>query len=249
MTDAIAIAAIVAGLVLALFLLARWLLITTEGVFLGRRVVVWLYDLAAHRYDDIKQFDPDSESAFVIWPLRRRLQNPAPLVLDVATGTGRLPYFLLQEPAFNGRVIGLDASEKMLRGAQGKLQGYGERAALVQQSAQDLPFPDGAFDAVTCLEALEFLPDDTAALREMVRVLMPGGVLLVTRRCGPDARFFLDRDRSPEEFEALLSGMGLTEIIIQPWQLEYDLVWAIKPPDIPTPKTRRPSPAAVKNRA
>ena len=229
MTDAIAYAAIAIGLVLALALLLRWLLITTEGVFLGSRIVVWLYDLTAPRYDRIKEFDPDSESAFVIWPLRRRLKRPSPVVLDVATGTGRLPYFLLQEPSFNGRVIGLDASEKMLRGAQAKLRPYGDRAALVRQSAQDLPFPDGTLDAVTCLEALEFLPDDVIALREMVRVLMPGGALLVTRRCGPEARFFLDRDRTREEFEVLLRGLGLTDIMIQPWQVEYDLVWAAKP--------------------
>lgn len=227
--DAVAIAAIAAGLALAVFLLLRWLLVTTEGVFLGRRVVVWLYDLTAARYDDIKQFDPDSESAFVIWPLRRRLKRPSPIVLDVATGTGRLPYFLLQEPSFHGRVIGLDASIKMLRGAQAKLQPFGDRVALVRQSAEDLPFASGSCDAVTCLEALEFLPDDVAALHEMVRVLMPGGVLLVTRRCGPEARFFLDRDRTREEFEALLAGLGLTDIIIQPWQLEYDLVWSVKP--------------------
>lgn len=229
MNDAVAYTAITVGVVAALVFLLRWLLITTEGVFLGRRVVVWLYDLAASRYDGIKEFDADSESAFVIWPLRRRLKGPSPVVLDVATGTGRLPYFLLQEPSFNGRVVGLDASGKMLAQAQQKLRPYGDRAALVRQSAQDLPFAAGGFDGVTCLEALEFLPDAVAALQEMVRVLRPGGALLVTRRCGPDARFFLDRDRTREEFEALLKDIGLTDVIIQPWQHEYDLVWATKP--------------------
>ena len=62
---AIAIAILIAA---GLYWLAHWLLIRTEGVFLGRRVVVWLYDLAAERYDAIKQFDPDTESAFVTWP-------------------------------------------------------------------------------------------------------------------------------------------------------------------------------------
>lgn len=139
----------------ALGWLLHWLFIRTEGVFLGRRIVVWLYDLAANRYDGIKQFDADTESAFITWPLRRRLKRfPAPLVLDVATGTGRLPYFLLQEPEFNGRVIGLDASAGMLAQAQVKLAPFGDRAALVRQSALDLPFGDATFAAVTCLEAL-----------------------------------------------------------------------------------------------
>jgi SAM-dependent methyltransferase len=225
----------VAATVLVLLLLAglawllHWLLIRTEGVFLGRRVVVWLYDLAAGRYDLIKRFDPDTESAFITWPLRRRLKAwPAPLVLDVATGTGRLPYFLLQEPGFDGCVVGLDASAGMLAHAREKLASFGDRAALVRQSAQSLPFAGATFAAVTCLEALEFLPDDAEALREMARVLQPGGVLLVTRRQGPDVPYFLGRGRDREGFEALLAGLGLVDVRSQPWQVEYELVWAAR---------------------
>lgn len=219
------------GLAIAAFLF-HWLFIRTEGVFLGRRVVVWLYDLAAGRYDGIKQFDPDTESAFVTWPLHRRLKKwPAPLVLDVGTGTGRLPYYLLNEPEFNGRVIGLDASAGMLDQARRKLAPFGDRAMLVRQTAQDLPFAEASFAAVTCLEALEFLPDVGAALREMARVLRPGGVLLLTRRRGPDARYFFGRVHSREEFETLLTGLGLLEIECRPWQVEYDLVWAARSPN------------------
>jgi ubiquinone/menaquinone biosynthesis C-methylase UbiE len=219
----------IALLILAAFLLLRWLIVTTEGVFLGRRVVVWLYDLTATRYDGIKQFDPENESAFVAAPLVRRLPGPAAWVLDVACGTGRLPDYLLAEPDFHGRVVGLDASARMLAVAAGKLRPFGDRAMFVRQSAMDLPFAGDAFGAVTCLEALEFLPDDAAALREMARVLQPGGILLVTRRTGPDAAAFLGRNRSRDAFEALLANLDLTDIRTQPWQLEYDLVWATKP--------------------
>jgi len=209
--------------------LLHWLLIRTEGVFLGRRVVVWLYDLAAKRYDAIKQYDPDTESAFVAWPLSRRLkQGPAPLVLDVATGTGRLPFFLLAEPTFAGRVVGLDASAGMLAQAAAKLAGSSPRVALLHALAGDLPFAGNTFAAVTCLEALEFLPDDVAALREMVRVLQPGGYLLTTRRQGPEAGYFLGRARGREELEALLADLGLSDVRSQPWQVEYELVWAMK---------------------
>ncbi len=212
--------------------LLHWLLIRTEGVFLGRRVVVWLYDLAAARYDAIKQYDPDTESAFVAWPLSRRLKGrPAPTVLDVATGTGRLPQFLLAEPTFHGRVVGLDASAGMLAQARAKLAPFGGRVALVRATAGELPFADAAFAAVTCLEALEFLPDDAAALREMVRVLRPGGVLLTTRRQGAEAPYFLGRARGREELEALLTGLGLVEVRSTPWQVEYELVWAAKDGD------------------
>ena len=210
-------------------LLAYWLLVVTEGVYLGRRVVVWLYDLTATRYDAIKQFDADAERFFVIRPLLYNLAaEPAPLILDVATGTGRLPYFLLEEPTFNGRVIGLDASSEMLEQAAPKLAPYPSRAALVQQTAADLPFADCAFHAVTCLESLEFFPDASAALLEMARVLQPQGVLWVTRRRGWEAKTFVGRYLDEEQFAQQLTTLGFSDIVISPWQVEYDLVMAHK---------------------
>jgi len=217
-------------LLVGVSLLLYWLLVVTEGVFLGRRVVVWLYDITADRYDGIKQFDPQAEQFFVTRPLLARLQRrPAPLVLDVATGTGRFPHFLLEEPTFNGRVIGLDAAARMLRIAGDKLRPYGYRVSLVQQTAADLPFPDVSFDAVSCLEALEFFPNDTAALREMSRVLRPGGVLMVTRRRGWEGKSFLGRYRTPLQFQDHLTELGLQSVELLPWQVEYDLVFAYKP--------------------
>lgn len=210
--------------------LLYWLLVTTEGVYLGRRVVVWLYDITAHKYDGIKEFEPDAEQFFVIRPLLVRLrQVPNPLVLDVATGTGRLPTFLLEAPTFNGRVVGLDASGKMLKIAAEKIRPYGHRASLVQQLADQLPFAENQFDLVTCLEALEFFPSDTAALQEMVRVLKPGGTLLVTRRKGREAKLFVGRYRSVPQFEAVLTQLGLEEVHTNPWQEDYDQVFGRKP--------------------
>jgi ubiquinone/menaquinone biosynthesis C-methylase UbiE len=220
-------------LVIGLALLLYWLLIITEGVYLGRRLVVWLYDLTAPRYDGIKQFDPDSESFLVTRPLLARLAGrPAPLVLDVATGTGRLPYFLLEEATFNGRVIGLDASARMLTYAWAKLRVYRHRAGLVQQTASDLPFNDSTFDAVSCLESLEFFPNDTIALQEMYRVLQPGGTLLTTRRRGWEAKTFIGRYRDRETFTAHLERLGYEAVETRLWQIEYDLVFAQKPREI-----------------
>jgi SAM-dependent methyltransferase len=217
-------------LLAAIGLLLYWLLVVTEGVFLGRRIVVWLYDITAERYDGIKQFDPQAEQFFVVRPLLTRLYGQkAPLVLDVATGTGRFPHFLLEEATFNGRVIGLDASSRMLALAANKLKPYGSRAGLVQQTAACLPFPDLAFDTVTCLEALEFFPNDRDALQEMFRVLRPGGVLMVTRRRGWEGKTFLGRYRSSDRFEENLQAIGLEDVETLPWQVEYDLVFAQKP--------------------
>ncbi len=223
------VAQIVVALIgLALFgLFLYWLLILTEGAYLGRRMVVWLYDLTAHNYDQIKEFEPDAESFFLIRPLRHRLKNiPAPLILDVATGTGRLPYYLLAEPLFNGRIIALDPATKMLTYARQKLAPYDHRAALVQQTAVPLPFADNSFDAVTCLEALEFFPSDEKAIGEMLRVLKPNGLLLVTRRRGRDGKLFPKRYRTVAQFEAMLTHLGATEVQTVPWQVEYDQIYS-----------------------
>lgn len=207
-----------------------WLLVTTEGVFVGRRVVVWLYDITAHKYDSIKEFEPDWEHFFIAQPIMHQLRNrPAPLVLDVATGTGRVPIVLLDEPRFHGRVVGVDASRNMLALAAEKLRPFRHRAALIQQTANRLPFPHNSFDAVTCLESLEFFPSETAALREMVRVLKPGGVLMVTRRRGWEGKAFLTRYRNVTEFESLLKALGLNRVNTQPWQEAYDQVFGYKP--------------------
>ncbi len=221
--------ALVGGIFL-MGLLGYYLLVVTEGVFLGRRLVVWLYDLTAVRYDNWKAVDPDFEAFFLARPLQHHLKHlPNPLILDVATGTGRLPVALLEEPLFHGRIIGLDASSQMLVVAAGKLRPYRHRAALVQQTADRLPFPANCFDAVTCLEALEFFPNDKTAVHEMVRVLKPGGVLLVTRRKGVWGKAFLRRYRSVDQFEKFLATIGVEAVYTVPWQQEYDQVYGRKP--------------------
>ncbi len=220
------------GVIVGLVLLAAllyWLLVITEGLYLGRRFVVWMYDVTAHKYDGIKQYEAQAEELFVVRPLLQKLALlPSPRILDVATGTGRLPWFVLQRPTFHGRVVGLDASQKMLALAAEKLAGYGERTALVQGTAVPLPFPTEQFDAVTCLESLEFFPSDVDALREMARVLRPGGVLLVTRRRGWEAKTFLGRYRDPAQFVALLESVGFHDVQTLAWQVDYDQVFAAK---------------------
>lgn len=216
---------------LLLFLLFYWLIIDTEGAFLGRRVVVWLYDLTAHRYDAIKEFDTADEEHLVVRPLMAALADcPAPVILDVATGTGRVPFDLLQQPTFTGTLVAVDASSRMLAQARRKLAPYGTRCQIRRHAATPLPFPDAQFDAVTCLEALEFLPSDEDALREMTRVLRPGGVLMTTRRKGSEAHLFLHRHRSETQMVRLLQEMGLTQVHCQLWQINYDLIMARKSP-------------------
>lgn len=207
-----------------------WLVFLTEGVYLGRRAVIWLYDLYAGRYDDIKQYDPVTESYFLAIPLLQRLAAVrAPLVLDVATGTARLPLALLDQPVFQGRIVALDLSRKMLAVAAAKLAPHRSRVALLHQRAETLPFPDNTFDAVTCLEALEFMMNPPAVLRELVRVLRPGGLLVLTNRQGRDARLMPGRTFAHAHLDRLLRDeMGMAAVEIQPWQVDYRIVWAVK---------------------
>ncbi|NLF00378.1 MAG: class I SAM-dependent methyltransferase [Anaerolineales bacterium] len=209
--------------------LLYWQLIIAEGAYLGKRVVVLLYDWSAHLYERIKQYDVGDEQWFLGLPLGRALEEvPAPLVLDVATGIGRLPRALLRQPAFDGRVIGLDLSRRMLDQAVQTTAPFADRVTFLWQDAQSLPFRSDTFDAVTCLEALEFMPRPEAVLAELVRVLRPGGVLLTTNRIGRQARLLPGRTFSRDELEAILTSLPLESVQIRPWQVEYQLIWAVK---------------------
>ncbi len=224
------VAPAVAAVVLLAALAAYWLLVVTEGTFLGARVVARLYDLVAYRYDDIKSFDPQTEEMFLTRPLLTALRHrPTPLVLDVATGTGRVPTLLLASPTFSGRVIGLDYAREMLAQAAQKARSLPKRVALIWQNAMQLPFSDGCFDLVTCLEALEFVPRPKRVLAELMRVTRPGGLIVTTRRRGWERKTMLGKGWTESAFRALLAKLGATDVRVIPWQVDYDLVWAWKP--------------------
>jgi ubiquinone/menaquinone biosynthesis C-methylase UbiE len=213
---------------------ALWyLLVTTEGVYLGRRVVIWLYDVYARRYDRIKNFDAEWEALMLARPIMNSLRGvDCPLILDVATGTARLPLTLLAEDDFTGRIVGLDYSRRMLRVAAEKLAAAARPGLvdLIYQPAETLPFPDATFDAVACLEALEFTPDRDAVLAELVRVLRPGGLLLLSNRKGTGARLMPGKTQPGKALvEKLQSQYGLIDVSLDIWQVEYEQVWAFQP--------------------
>jgi ubiquinone/menaquinone biosynthesis C-methylase UbiE len=190
-------------LVIALVLAALgiyWLFFLTEGAYLGERVVVWLYDLYARRYDRIKEWDLEDEVTYLAEPFVAAVgeHRRPPLILDVAAGTGRLTLAVKRSGLLpDARWVLLDGSKRMLARANERL-GTGPRLHFVHHSARELPFDDALFDVVTCLEALEFMPDPEATLNELIRVLRPGGLLFITNRTGPRARFMPGRIWSRE---------------------------------------------------
>ena len=101
---------------------------------------------------------------------------PGSWVLDVATGTGLVARELV---AKNLRVVGVDQSPAMLRraAATGRRDVLAERIRFVLAQAQALPFPDETFDALTFTYLLRYVDDPAPTLRELARVLRPGGVM------------------------------------------------------------------------
>lgn len=217
-----------AAIIVVVFLV-WWLIFETEGVFLGRRAVVALYDLYAARYDRIKQFDETADITLISQPLLDRISPLSdPLVLDVATGAGRVPLVMARNARFQGQVIGLDASRRMLAKAREKIvAGHFESfVSLLHHDASELPFEADSFDVVTCLEALEFLPRPAEALTEMIRVLRPGGLLLTTIRI--DTRWMPGRTWSEERMRSELVALDMRAIEVMIWQEDYSQVWAWK---------------------
>jgi len=129
---------------------------------------------------------------------------PRALVLDLACGTGDLALEVLRQRP-GARVVGADLSRTMLGLARKKLAGSRGRAAagaqaagaqagagarltLVNAPAEALPFRDGSFDAATIGFGIRNVPDFRAGLREMLRVLRPGGRVCILEFSTPPSR-------------------------------------------------------------
>ncbi len=211
--------------------LIYWELVLCEGAHLGPKSVAATYDWVAGRYDrNIKRFDLATESAILGLPLATALIDiDQPRVLDLAAGTGRTSRALLRELAFDGDVVNLDLAARMLQVGRSALpEPLRARAAWLRASVDRLPFDDESFDAVVCLEALEFVPDIDSTLREGLRVLRPGGLLLITHRIGWNARLILGHYLSPDAMALKLAQLPLHDLRVERWQVEYDLIWAVK---------------------
>jgi demethylmenaquinone methyltransferase/2-methoxy-6-polyprenyl-1,4-benzoquinol methylase len=94
-------------------------------------------------------------------------------VLDVATGTGMVAAELRGRADCS--VVGLDQSPEMLAAARARFADDAARVELVEGQAEELPFADASFDALTFTYLLRYVEDPPATLRELVRVVRPGG--------------------------------------------------------------------------
>jgi ubiquinone/menaquinone biosynthesis C-methylase UbiE len=218
--------------VLVLLAFLYWLIVVGEGTYLGRAAVRLIYQLGAGVYDEARAGVTANDQHVLVPVLREALAGaPAPRVLDVATGTARAPVLLGSQPWFDGTIEGLDLAPAMLERARAKLAvaGLAARVGLRLGDAGALPWPDGSFDMVISLEALEFFPRPRRALSEMVRVLKPAGALVVSKYPDRWARALPFKGLTRRGMSRLLERLGMGQIEIREWQLgHYELVIAKK---------------------
>ena len=122
------------------------------------------------------------------WTIGLLNLSPTDRVLDVGCGSG-MAVGLLAEAAADGFVAGVDYSSDMVRQAtrRNAAEVVSGRVELRHGDAMDLPYPDGSFDAVCAIETFYFWPDPVRGLREVYRVLKPGGEIAVALEMSKEA--------------------------------------------------------------
>jgi len=155
---------------------------------LQRRVQRYGWDRAAASYEAYwaEQLLPAQARLLALAALA-----PGERVVDVACGTGLVTCRAAEAVGVTGRVVGTDISDVMVARAAdaATVRGFREQARFERCDAESLPLPDASFDAALCALGLMYLPDPVQALREMRRVLRPGGRVAVAvwgarERCG-----------------------------------------------------------------
>jgi ubiquinone/menaquinone biosynthesis methyltransferase len=147
-----------------------------------RRYVRRLFATIADRYDFITRFlSYGQDRRWKARLIQRAAIAPTDRVLDLACGTGDLAFAATERAS---RVVGLDLTHRMLQLAHARQQnrngvgGHLKRTAFVCGEMLALPFPSASFDVVTTGYGLRNVPDLPAALKEIHRVLAPGGRVL-----------------------------------------------------------------------
>lgn len=118
---------------------------------------------------------------------RMALDRPL-LMLDVGTGTARIPIALCQRYS-HVTITAIDLADEMLKLARINIDRakLSSRITLQRVDGKQLPFSDGAFDSVVTNTILHHIPEPLVCLREMVRVLAPGGLLFVRDLMRPES--------------------------------------------------------------
>lgn len=163
-------------------------------------------------------------------------------VLDVACGTGVVTRLAAERVGPTGRVAGADINAAMLEVARALSAGSQPPIDWYETAAEAMPLSDASFDVVLCQLGLQFMRDKAAALREMRRVLVPGGQVFITvpklmpifdvmhgaiaRHIDPGTAAFVHLvfslgDRA--SLERLLEHAGFDDVTVEPVTKEFHL--------------------------
>lgn len=154
---------------------------------LRKRHALQLFEELPSRYDEM-----GAALSFFQDPRWRRAMvaavgaRPDERVLDVATGTGLVARSLVE--SYGCQVVGLDQSAPMLARARAKVasdSALAGRVELVEGQAEEIPFADAEFDHLTFTYLLRYVDDPGATLRELARVVRPGGRVACLEFCVP----------------------------------------------------------------
>ena len=140
--------------------------------------IVDFFDQRAADYD--REYADETPAGYALRVRRRKVlelfDQPGGDVLDVGCGPGVMAQEILNR---NCRFLGVDPSANMIAIGRSRF-GESDRIRFLQGDAGRLEFADNAFDAVLCMGVIDSVPDGPQAIREMMRVLKPGGTLILT---------------------------------------------------------------------
>ena len=133
----------------------------------------WTYDLIAHEFDSVmNRYDVERRLNVVFEQLLPGSSLKGALLLDAGCGTG---LFSVEAARRGAKVVSLDCGKNLLRETRRK-----GITSVVAGDAARMPVPDASFDVVVSSECVEHTPSPRATVQELVRVLRPGGWLVVT---------------------------------------------------------------------
>ncbi|MDQ7807538.1 methyltransferase domain-containing protein [Amycolatopsis sp. A133] len=189
----------------------------------------WLYDILMGSNRHIGYWGPDTdpgdapEDRFTDYLISHLRPGAGARVLDVGCGAGGPAVRLAKKTGASVTGITVSGEEVRSATALAAAGGVGDLVRFEQVDAMKLPYADGSFDAVWAIEALMYLPDRAECLREIHRVLTPGGRLVFsdyTERLplGPAQRetlaetFRLNELSQPGQYDGILAGIGFRDV-------------------------------------
>ncbi|MFN2611303.1 MAG: class I SAM-dependent methyltransferase [Actinomycetota bacterium] len=208
-----------------------WLVLLTDGTYLGSRGVRFIYQRFARVWnlDDPGAFHGrhhTAANAFLSRVLHEAVsQYNSPTILDVATGTARVPLMVASFEGFHGHVTGIDLSRNMLAKGESLVRSAGleDRVSLIEGDGAALGWRDGTFEVVSCIDAP--LAQPLRTIREMARVTKPGGTIVFSKRPDSWMKLMPGKHVGTSKLEAILRKLGFDEILSETWSPSKDLMF------------------------